>query len=427
MTLEKVSLFDTKRDFFLFLLLCAFIFLYSLLIEYNNYKNLTKFDSNLVTATILKQYSKTKLKKGKLKNYQVLKLKSHKGFSFYTTSKKSFPYSQGKEIQLEIWAGKISFFEYLTSFYAYSKIQKIVKTSSLKEKLNSYLDSTHKDKDISSIYKALYTATSLPSHLQKHFSSLGVSHLFAISGFHLGVLSTLLFFIFRLPYKFFQNRYFPFRSYKLDSFVIISFILFSYLIFLDSPPSLLRAFVMLVIGFILYDRGFKILSMWTLFLTAMLILSFTPRLFFSIGFWLSISGVFYIFLFLIHFKNLHKIWQFLFVPIWVYLMMLPFSLFIFGNFSIYHPASILLTSLFTLFYPLSIVLHAIGFGGILDSILSYILNFEVINEQVSLSWYTLAIVILLSLLSIYKKLFSYILLAFTFFIFIYFIYNITEF
>ncbi len=426
MALEKVSLFNTKRDFFIFLLLCGFILFYSLLIEFNNYKNLTKFDSYILDATLVKQYLKNKIsKRGKIKTYQVLKFKSHKGFQFYTSIKKTFPCSLEKQIKLEIWAGKISFYEYMTSFYAYSKIKSIKETFSAKQKLNAHLDFSHEDKDISSIYKALYTATQQPKHLQTLFSSLGISHLLAISGFHLGVLSALLFFLFRSPYKYLQNKYFPYRSYKVDSFIIISLILFSYLLFLDSPPSLLRAFVMLVIGFILYDRGFKILSMWTLFLTAVLILSFTPRLVFSIGFWLSIFGVFYIFLFLIHFKNLNKIWQFLLVPIWVYLMMLPFSLFIFENFSLYHPTSIVLTSLFSLFYPLSIGLHLIGFGDILDSSLSYLLNFELIHTKVSLTYQSISFVVLLSALSIYKKLFVYVLLLFNIFIFIYAINNVT--
>ena len=425
MPLEKVSLFTTKRDFLLFLFVCGFIFIYSLLIEYNNYKNLTRFDSNIITATVIKQYSKTKInKKGKTKHYQVLKLKSNKGASFYITKNEKFPPSQGQKLELEIWAGKISFYEYMTSFFAYSKVISTNETPLLKQNLNSHLTLTHNDKNISHIYKALYTATSLPSHLQTKFSTLGISHLFAISGFHLGVLSTLLFFLFKTPYKFFQNKYFPFRSYKVDSFLSISSILFLYLLFLDTPPSLLRAFVMLLIGFILYDRGFKVVTMTTLFLTVILILSFSPRLFFSLGFWLSIFGVFYIFLFLIHFKNLNKVWQFMFVPIWVYLMMLPLSLFIFENFSLYHPVSIVWTSLFTLFYPLSILFHLLGFGSIFDTYLVWILNLSVEKNLITIPIEQIATFLLLSLASVWKKSFAYLLLIFALFIFVYSIYNV---
>ncbi|MEA3331185.1 MAG: ComEC/Rec2 family competence protein [Campylobacterota bacterium] len=423
MLLEKLSLFNTKKEFFIFLMACGFVLCYSLLIEFNNYKNLTQFDSNIVTATILKQYEKTKLtKKGKTKTYQVLKLKSEQGFSFYTTKKKTFPHAKAKRLKLEIWAGKITFYEFMTSFFSFSKVIHTYKTPTLKQDLNTHISSSHKNKDIVSIYQALYTATPLPRHLQQIFSTLGVSHLLAISGFHLGVLSTLLFFLLKTPYKFLQNRFVPYRSYKVDSFIIISLSLLGYLLFLETPASILRAFVMLVIGFVLYDRGYKIISMWTLFLTAILILSFFPRLFFSLGFWLSVSGVFYIFLFLIHFKHLHKIWQFVLVPVWVYIMMLPPSLFIFENFSLYHPLSIIWTSLFTLFYPLSIFLHLIGFGDFLDRSLIWLLNLSADNYNISISWHVGILFILTSLLAIRNILFTYILTLMSISIFIYSIY-----
>lgn len=426
MLLEKISLFNTKREFFLFLFFCLFIASYSLLIEYNNYKNLTQFDSHILEATVLKQYKKTKLtKKGKTKTYQVLKLNSAKGYSFYTIAKKSFVNVKGKKVKLEIFFKDITFYSYMTSFFAFSKILHIDENPTLKENLNSAISNKHENKDIANIYKALYTASPLHKELQLTFSKLGISHLFAISGFHLGVLSGLLFFLFKTPYTFLQNRYFPYRSYKLDSFLFIAALLLAYLLFLDTPPSLLRAFTMLVIGFTLYDRHYKILSMWTLFLTLTLLLSFSPRLLFSLGFWLSVFGVFYIFLFLIHFKNVNKIWQFILVPFWVYLMMLPLSLYIFGNFSIHHPLSIVWTSIFSIFYPLSIVLHLLGLGDVLDSSLLWILDLNTDGIMLNISSEVIVSFIILSLLSVWRKYFAYSLLGFALLIFIYAVYNVT--
>jgi competence protein ComEC len=427
MLLEKVNLFNTKRDFFLFIIACLFVLSYSVLIEYNNFKNLTHFDSAIVEATIIKQYTKTKLSKtNKIKSYQVLKVKADKGFSFYTTVKKNFPLSIGKKIQLEIFSGKVSFYEYLNSFYSYSKIIDVKKENTLKQNLNQQIDTSHEDKNIASIYKALYTASSMPKELQTIFSSLGISHLLAISGFHLGVLATVLFFIFKLPYKFLQNRYFPYRSYKIDSFIFIAIILLAYLLFLDSPPSLLRAYAMMIIGFFLYDRGYKLVSMQTLLLTIMILLSFFPRLFFALGFWLSVAGVFYIFLFLIYFKHLNKIWQFIIVPLWVYLMMLPYSLIIFSSFSLYHPLSIIWTSLFTLFYPLSIVLHLLGVGDIFDSILNTLILLADTKSVVYFENYWLGLFILLSLLSIIKGKLTFLLLLFSLLMAIDSIYQVTH-
>ncbi len=419
--IEKVSLFNSKRDFFLFFLISSFILLYSLLIEYNEYKKFTRFDSQIINATVVKQYSKTK----DFKTTQILKLKSENGLSFYTSSKKQLKNLLQKRVNIKVYGGKMSFYQYLTYFYAYTKIKFIYEDKILKEKLNSHISSSHLNKDIANIYQALYTATPLRKELQTTFSTLGVSHLLAISGFHLGVLSALLFFFLKPTYSFFQNRYFPYRNSKFDIFSIVVIILLSYLIFLDSPPSLLRAFGMLLVGFILYDRGIKIISMQTLFVTIIFLLCFFPKLFFALGFWLSVSGVFYIFLFLIHFKHLSKIWQFILVPFWVYLLMLPFSLVIFGNFSIYHPLSIIWTSLFTLFYPLSIFLHFIGFGNLLDTLLESLILLAKESKQIELSFMFLIIQISISLFSIFDKRFIYTLLTFSFGLFIYAIYHIT--
>jgi competence protein ComEC len=420
MALERVELFN-KKEFFSFLLLSLFILSYSLLINFQNYKNLTRFDSYILKATVLKQYAKTK----DSRNYQVLKLKTDSGITFYSGAKESFEDAKGKELTLEIFAGKVTFYEYITTFYAYSKVQNINETKTLKQELDSHIASQHDSENITNIYQALFSATPLNKDLQTTFSTLGVSHLLAISGFHLGVLSGLLFFLMRPIYNFFQNRYFPYRNSKSDIFLIVAFSLLLYLNFLGSPPSLLRAFAMLIIGFALYDRGIKIISMQTLLLTGILLLVIFPKLLFSLGFWLSISGVFYIFLFLIHFKHLGKIWQFIIIPFWVYILMLPFSLTIFSNFSIYHPLSIIWTSLFTIFYPLSIFLHLVGFGNLFDGVLENFIFLAQNQTSVELDVKWLVLHIVLSLVSIYKNSFVWLLLALSFSFLIYAINHVT--
>jgi len=406
MTLERVELFN-KKEFLSFLLLSLFILSFSLLINFQNYKMLTRFDTVNIKATVLKQYLKTK----DSKSYQILKLKTSSGITFYTSAKKSFSDAKGKELNLKIYSDKITFYEYLTSFYAHSITKQVIDSKNLKQELNQAIFSAHENKDIANIYQALFSAAPLNKNLQSTFSSLGVSHLLAISGFHLGVLSALLFFLLKPLYYFFQNRYFPYRNSKSDLFIVVGISLLSYLLFLDSPPSLLRAFAMLLIGFVLYDRGIKIISMQTLLLTVILLLAFFPKLIFALGFWLSVSGVFYIFLFLLYFKHLSKIKQFILMPFWVYIMMLPFSLVIFGGFSIYHPLSIIWTTLFTIFYPLSIFLHLIGFGNLLDGILESFIGLAQNKEVVFIGYEWLVLHIALSLVSIYKKSFIWLLLA----------------
>ena len=399
--LQKISLFDTRRDFLFAFFALVFLSFYSLLIEYNNYKNLTHFDSQLVHARLLKQYTKN--------TSSILKLKSEQGAVFYTKTKQKNLFV-GEDLLLEIWAGKITFYAYLKGFYAYSKIVKRGEKETLKMQLNTAIAKQHKNPKITAIYQALFSARQLDSTIQKQFSSLGISHLIAISGFHLGVLSTVLFFLLKYPYQFLQNRYFPYSNQKRDIFMLISTLLLGYLLFLGTPASLLRAFAMLVMEFVLYDRGFKIISMQTLLVSILLLLALFPRLVFSLGFGLSVAGVGYIFLFLIHFQSLEKKWQFFLLPFWVYLMMLPFSLAIFGNFSLYHPLSILWSTLFTLFYPLSIFLHLIHEGDLLDAPLIYLLHLDTHASHIILHPLWLVPLLLLSLGAIYKK--SFLILTF---------------
>ena len=127
----------------------------------------------------------------------------------------------------------------------------------------------------------------------------------------------------------------------------------------------------------------------------------------------------------IHFKELSKLWQFILIPFWVYILMLPYSIVIFGNFSVYHPLSIIWTSLFTLFYPLSILLHIINQGDLLDSVLNFLLSLNTSDIKISLDWKWLILYINLSIASIYKKSFSYLLLSFGLSVLIYSIYNVT--
>jgi len=112
------------------------------------------------------------------------------------------------------------------------------------------------------------------------------------------------------------------------------------------------------------------------------------------------------------------------LPIWIYIMMLPYSLGIFGNFSLYHPLSILWTSLFVIFYPLSLFLHIIGVGEILDFALLFLIELETNATVVTLAKPWLALQIALSLFAIFSRALLSILLFYCISIFIYFMYDI---
>jgi len=364
--LKSIKLFQKRDDYILFFSFILFISAYSILIEFNNYKNFTKFNSTIVNATVLKSYFKN--------NRQVVKFKTDNGVTFYTIVSKKTELKFAQKVKLEIWFKDITFYKYLTNFFAYAKVLNIEKDLTPRAKMAQMLQNLHKDKDISAIYEAIFLAKPLPQKLQTTFSKLGISHIVAISGFHLGILTAILFFLLKYPYSIVQNRFFPYRSVNIDIFIIILIILLIYTIFLDYPASLLRAYGMLFIGYIFYNRAIKVVSFETLFITAILLIAIYPRLLFSLGFWLSVCGVFFIFLFLIIFKKRSKLFQTIFLPFWIYITMLPISLAIFQNFSYLHPLSILWSSLFTIFYPLSIFLHIIGTADLLDFLLKELID-----------------------------------------------------
>jgi len=426
MQLEKVKLFSSKRDIFYFFLLCCTLLSFSLGYKYYQYTQLTKYNSKIINAEVLKHYTKTKCtKRGRFSTKHIAKLKAEDGSTFYTITNKKYKNLLYKKIQIKIWARDITFLEYLKGYFAFSKILHVNTQLSLKEKLANFITQQHTSPQLQELFRALFLAQPPSYKLQQILSQLGVSHLIALSGFHLGILSTLLFVLFSPLYNFFQNRHFPYRNATQESFITIGLVLLIYIIFVDIPDSLLRAYGMLIIGYILYTRGFRVFSMQTLFVSVALLVSLFPQLLFSLGFYLSVGGVFYIFLFASYTKTFSKLWQFVFLPFWVYLMMLPYSIALFHNFSMLHPLSILWTTLFAIFYPLELFLHLISYGNLFDGALEKLLHVSQNNPAVFLPKSLLMIHMLLSIASAFKhKLLPY-LLAYSLFLFIYFIYNVT--
>ncbi len=419
--IQKVSLFNTHRDFLNFLAFVLLLLTHSLYLEYKIYKELSRFDSFITTATIQKQYLKTK----NAKTYQVLKLKGENGLNFYTTANKNTKNLKNQLIILEAFPKDFTFFNYLNTFYASTKILKTKDITSLKTTLTTAVQNAHKNDQISSLYNALYFASDVDYELRVIFSNLGISHIVAISGFHLGIISSMLYFLIKPIYSFAQSRYFPYRNASSDIFLLTSSVLLAYLLFLEAPPSLVRSLGMFVIGYILFDRGIKVITLQTLLVAILLLLALFPRLFFAIGFWLSALGVFYIFLFIEHNKEHSWLYQLIGISVAVYLYMVPISLFIFENFSIYHPLSIVLSILFSIFYPLSMLLHLLGFGYAFDDFFQWLFRVGANGVKVGISKEVFASHMLLSFLALKSRIAFWTLNIFSFFIFIYAIYHVT--
>jgi competence protein ComEC len=402
--LEKPKFFLNLKEFWLtilglfLLLITRLFFLYS---DYSEFKSKPFFytDVQVLQAyekwnddeyhTILKVYapvldmnffSRTKIRVNDLTSHLRLKLFPHK---------------------------KLSFFDYLGTSFMFSKVNTIYEEQeSTKGDFLVFVELQHESKMIASFYKAIYFATPLDKTLRTQVSSLGISHLIALSGFHLAILSTLLFFLLRPIYRVFQKRYFPYRFDLHDVGLVVLVILACYVWFVDAPPSLLRSYAMMAVGWTLLVLGMELLSFTFLATIILVLLVIFPKMLLSLAFWFSVAGVFYIFLLLKHFSNLKKYLMTLFISFGIFILMLPIVHMIFPVVNPLQLTSPFLSLGFSVFYPLSMGLHLFGFGNLFDMLLLKLFELKGSADMFILSfWYGLSYITFSFLAIYYKKIF----------------------
>ncbi|GAA7687870.1 ComEC/Rec2 family competence protein [Helicobacter pylori] len=344
----------------------------NLYLEYLNYQKLDFSKPTSLNAQILLQYPKTKDQK----TYFVLKLQS-KGMIFYTTIKEPLKNLQYRHAQ---FFGRIKpcfFLESLKSCFFQTYSFSLTRKQDFKSHLRHFIDSTHSSALAGNLYRALFIGDSLNKDLRDRANALGINHLLAISGFHLGILSISVYFLFSLFYTPLQKRYFPYRNAFYDIGVLVWVFLLGYLLLLDFLPSFFRAFLMGLLGFLACFFGVRLLSFKLLILACCIAIALLPKLLFSVGFLLSVCGVWYIFLFLKHTQAFFKTSSFLMrsfqaisLSALVFLNMLIIAHAFFPMFSPYQLFSIPLGLIFIVFFPLSLLLHAVGLGSLLDHILN---------------------------------------------------------
>ncbi|MGL2767370.1 ComEC/Rec2 family competence protein [Helicobacter pylori] len=353
----------------------------NLYLEYLNHQKLDFSKPTSLNAQILLQYPKTKDQK----TYFVLKLQS-KGMIFYTTIKEPLKNLQYRHAQFFGKINPCSFLESLKSCFFQTYSFSLTRKQDLKSHLRHFIDSAHSNALVGNLYRALFIGDNLNKDLRDRANALGINHLLAISGFHLGILSASVYFLFSLFYIPLQKRYFPYRNAFYDIGVLVWVFLLGYLLLLDFLPSFFRAFLMGLLGFLACFFGVRILSFKLLVLACCIAIALLPKLLFSVGFLLSVCGVWYIFLFLKHTQIFFKdssFWmrsfQAIVLSVLVFLNMLIVAHAFFPMFSPYQLFSIPLGLIFIVFFPLSLFLHAVGLGSLLDNVLSMPLTIPTIS------------------------------------------------
>ncbi len=375
------ELLTTPKEYLLCGVILSLLLAFNLYLEYLNYQKFDFSKPTSLNAQILLQYPKTKDQK----TYFVLKLQS-KGMIFYTTIKEPLKNLQYRYAQ---FFGKIkpcSFLESLRSCFFQTYSFSLTREQDFKSHWRRFIDSAHSSALVGNLYRALFIGDSLNKDLRDRANVLGINHLLAISGFHLGILSASVYFLFSLFYTPLQKRYFPYRNAFYDIGVLVWVFLLGYLLLLDFLPSFFRAFLMGLLGFLACFFGVRLLSFKLLILACCIAIALLPKLLFSVGFLLSVCGVWYIFLFLKHtqafFKTssfLARSFQVISLSALVFLNMLIIVHAFFPMFSPYQLFSIPLGLIFIVFFPLSLLLHAVGLGSLLDSILNMPLTIPTIS------------------------------------------------
>ena len=377
------------------LLVLITILLINISIEYSKYQELIDDEVYETKVKVLNIYPK--------KDYNILRL-SASNFDFFTNIDKSESVEKLDILNILILSKNISFLDYLKGFYAKSIIfKKIEKQSGFKDEIIKKIDSNHEDNITKELFQALFLAIPISKELRDICTNYGISHLIALSGFHLGVLSFVIYWIFYFPYTYLHKKYFLYRNKKYDLLLISISFLFFYLILTNVVPSLLRAFVMFVFAIFLLRYNIKLFSYTTLFIVFLIVISLFPKYFFSLGFWFSIIAVFYIFLFLQYFSKLNKYLQIILFNLWMFLIFNPIVHFYFPQTSYEQFLSPLITILFTFFYPFEIFAHIFDFAIYFDGFIKKFLYWDMYVYNVETPFYFFIVYLMFSLASIFYK------------------------
>jgi len=410
--LAPPPLFKNRKEFLVVASILITIIAARLFFIYQDYKNLKTLPGYYYTeAQVLKIFEG----KGFNKGSTLLKLKDNNGLLFYLYTGEEPP-KRYDWVRVKLKLKKnTTFIDYLRGFFAYGDIvERIENGFDAKAFVRKQIDKQHQlDHKINTFYHAIFLADPLDRELRDKISNLGVSHLVAISGFHLGILWLIVFGFLYLPYRLLQKKYFPWRHRNIDLGFITLFILLLFVLFIGAPPAVTRSYIMLFIGWIILIFGLELISFQFLAFALLLILAIAPKLIASLGLLLSFTGVFYIFLVIKWLKD-YPGWfiTLVAIPIGIFLLMFPIGHFFFGNTTIWQLMSPPLSVLFIIFYPIAALLHLFGIGGLFDSLLIKLFSLPTNYIDITLPIPLMLAYIALSIFAIFNKKAFYALLIF---------------
>ena len=401
--LAAPPLFKNNREFVIVSFIIVVLIALRLFFSYQEYKSLKTLHGYYYSdAQVEKLYDKKYYRDGAT----LVKLRGENGRLFYLFTKEEPPERfSWVRVRYRLKKGT-SFLEYLAGFFAKGDIVAPIEDGfDPRAFLRKAIDRQHdSNSTINTFYHAIFLADPLDRELRKKISNLGVSHLVAISGFHLGIMWLFIFGILFIPYRFLQIRYFPWRHRNIDLGVITLIILGLFVLFVGAPPALTRSYVMLSLTWLMLVLGVELLSFQFLFFAVLLILLLKPSLIASLGFWLSVAGVFYIFLIIRWLRN-YSAWfiTLVAIPVGVFLLMFPIGHIVFQNTTPWQLMSPPLSLAFILFYPIALFSHLIGIGSLFDPLLLALFDLPKSAVAIEMPTPLILLYITLSIASIWSK------------------------
>ena len=403
------ELFGNSREIGFFIAICSLVLTLSAAFKFYEFKKFSERKYEILTAKLLQDYNKTNAK-GSI--YRVLKLQTN-DFSFYTTLRNfELDLEVGGYVKISVIKNRLKFKDFLSGSFYLSNVGILPLRygfedgflGSFRDGAYEFIAEQHESEKMAELFTALFLAAPVGKELRQDVNFYGVAHLIAISGYHLGLIFGALYFILRPIYRYFQARYFPYRNAKFDLSAAIFAVLFCYLALIGFVPSFLRAFLMSLLALFLLARNVRVVSFELLFVVICAAVALMPSLLFSVGFYFSCMGVFYIYLYLRHFgERFSNLTHAILLNFWVFSAMILPVVYFFPLVSAQQLAVLPLTPLFSLFYPISALLHAFGAGGALDEYLLEFLSWRAKGVNLSMPFWLFLLYNALSLASVKSK------------------------
>lgn len=354
-------------------------------------------------ATVIMHYAKKE-------NSQRVKFQDSHGNILYGTYKGKLKHIMGKKARVYGKIYRCDFLQFLKSCNIYHSTFSLLPKDDKKRIIRNFINEQHNNSIYANLYNALFLSDFLDKPLRQAVTALGLAHLIAISGFHLASL-IIMFYSCVCPLYFLLHRYFCYRNALYDLGFLGLIFAFCYLVLIDFEPSFLRAFIMACVGYVILLNSLKVFSFVNLFICALFAIAWNPSLIFHIGFLLSVSGVFCIFLFMchsgdyLHIKNKGVKISIGIVAfnIIIFMQMMPIVHYFFPYFSPYQLVSIPLSICFVVLFPLVFVLHIGKVGYIFDSLIHDVLTHDFyMSEYYTPLWFLVVYIIILFLAIRYK-------------------------